>query len=176
MIVEQLCSAKLSSTKHIHGHPSGRLRSYGTVPSITSTNRGSQLIGAAVGDLLLGPMGLLVGGVTGSKRTVQRVSQIAVKVIVDDRASPIHLIEFLRVPGAGADPRNKEVKAAAQRAEHIHAVLFNAMRNVSDQTATPVPQLGPSTTDQIEQLWKLKESGALTQGEFDAQKAFLLRA
>ncbi len=35
--------------------------------SVQQTNRGSQVMGAAVGAVLLGPLGLLVGGVTGSK-------------------------------------------------------------------------------------------------------------
>jgi len=86
--------------------------------SITSTNRGSQVMGAAVGEILLGPLGLLIGGVTGSKRTVQRVSQIGLKIIVDDRLTPIYSVDFLRVPGSGADPKNTLVKEAAQRAEH----------------------------------------------------------
>lgn len=145
--------------------------------SITSTNRGSQLMGAAVGEVLLGPLGLLIGGVTGSKRTVTRVSQIALKIIVDDRHSPIHTIDFLRVPGTGADPNNKLVKDAASRAEHVHALLVNAIRNSSLQATKSTPQIPErSAGDRIDQLWKLKEAGALTQAEFDQQKAQILSA
>jgi hypothetical protein len=143
--------------------------------SITSTNRGSQLMGAAVGEVLLGPLGLLIGGVSGSKRTVQRVSQIGLKIIVDDRFTPIYSIDFLRVPGSGADPKNKLVKSAAQRAEHVHALLVNAIRNSSLQAATRAPQIEErSVGDRIDQLWKLKEAGALTSAEFHDQKAQLL--
>lgn len=143
--------------------------------SITSTNRGSQLMGAAVGEVLLGPLGLLIGGVSGSKRTVQRVTQIGLKIIVDDRHKPIYSIDFLRVPGNGADPKNRLVKAAAERAEHVHALLVNAIRNSSMQMATSPSQLNDrSVGDRIDQLWKLKEAGALTDEEFQAQKAQLL--
>lgn len=143
--------------------------------SITSTNRGSQLMGAAVGEVLLGPLGLLIGGVTGSKRTLQRVSQIGIKIIVDDRHTPIYTIDFLRVPGNGADPKNKLVKDAAQRAEHVHALLVNAIRNSSAQSATPQRQISErSAADRIDQLWKLKEAGALTDGEFQQQKQQIL--
>ena len=144
--------------------------------SITSTNRGSQLMGAAVGEVLLGPLGLLIGGVSGSKRTVQRVSQIGLKIIVDDRATPIFMIDFLRVPGNGADPRNRLVKSAAQRAEHVHALLVNAIRNCSLNIRNAVPQIAErSVADQIDQLWKLTQTGALTMSEFDHQKAQVLR-
>lgn len=143
--------------------------------SITSTNRGSQLMGAAVGEVLLGPLGLLIGGVSGSKRTVQRVSQIGLKIIVDDRVTPIYNIDFLRVPGSGAEPRNKLVKAAAQRAEHVHALLVNAIRNASLQAAAPTPQIADrSVADRIDQLWKLKQAGALTDAEFEQQKSYVL--
>jgi hypothetical protein len=132
-------------------------------------------MGAAVGEVLLGPLGLLIGGVSGSKRTVQRVSQIGLKIIVDDRVTPIYSIDFLRVPGTGADPKNKLVKSAAQRAEHVHALLVNAIRNSSLQVAAPAPQIGErSVGDRIDQLWKLKEAGALTDAEFQHQKAQLL--
>ncbi|MET0240584.1 MAG: hypothetical protein ABW184_11885 [Sphingobium sp.] len=48
------------------------------------TNRGSQALGATVGGLLLGPLGLLMGGVTGSKRQHERVNQLAIKIILND--------------------------------------------------------------------------------------------
>ena len=132
-------------------------------------------MGAAVGEVLLGPLGLLIGGVTGSKRTVQRVSQIALKIIVDDRHNPIYTIQFLKLPGAGADPRNKLVKDAAQRTEHIHALLVNAIRNSALPLRSAAPQLFErSVADRIDQLWKLKMAGALTQSEYDYQKAQLL--
>ena len=143
--------------------------------SITSTNRGSQLMGAAVGEVLLGPLGLLIGGVSGSKRTVQRVSQIGLKIIVDDRIKPIYNFDFLRVPGSGAEPKNRLVKSAAQRTEHVHALLVNAIRNYSIQAATPPPQIEQrSAADRIDQLWKLKEAGALTDIEFEQQKSYVL--
>jgi hypothetical protein len=143
--------------------------------SITSTNRGSQLMGAAVGEVLLGPLGLLIGGVTGSKRTVQRVSQIGIKGIVDDRIKPIYAVDFLRVPGKGADPNNRLVKDAAQRAEHVHALLVNAIRNTSLQISNPQPHLPErSAADRIDQLWKLKQAGALTDLEFEQQKQQVL--
>lgn len=143
--------------------------------SITSTNRGSQLVGAAAGGVLLGPLGLLIGGVTGSKRTTERIGQIALKIIVDDRYTPIYTIEFLRVPGNGADPRNKLVRDAAHRAEHVHALLVNAIRNSSLSGPTSQPQLSaPTVADQIDQLWKLKQVGALTDGKYHEQKAQLL--
>jgi hypothetical protein len=41
---------------------------------ITKTNRGSQVSGAIVGAALLGPVGLLLGGVTGTKRSEEKLN------------------------------------------------------------------------------------------------------
>lgn len=171
-------SLVLGNVEVHHQYPWSAIASVDVVrdgTSITSTNRGSQLMGAAVGEVLLGPLGLLIGGVTGSKRTVHRISQIGLKIIVDDRRSPVFTIDFLRVPGSGADPRHKLVKEAARRTEHVHALLVNAIRKTSREAASPTSQVANrSVADRIDQLWKLKEVGALTEAEFDQQKAQVL--
>lgn len=168
----------LGTTRVHKQYPWGSIASVDVIrdgTSITSTNRGSQVMGGAIGGVLFGPLGLLIGGVTGSKRTHQRVSQIALKIIVDDRVTPIYTIEFLRVPGSGADPGHKLVKDAASRAEHVHALLVNAIRNSSLRAASSAPALASrSLADQLDQLWTLKERGALSETEYDEQKAQLL--
>lgn len=171
------CAIVLGTTTKHNEYPWSSIASVDVIrdgASIVSTNRGSQLTGAAVGGVLLGPLGLLIGGVTGSKRTVQRVGQIAIKIIVDDRFTPIYTINFLRVPGGGADPQNRHVQEAAKRAEHIHALILNAIRNSSHQPVRTPEISQRSVGDRIDPLWKLREAGALTQSEFDQQKAKLL--
>ena len=96
--------------------------------SITSTNRGSQLAGAAIGGLALGGVGLLLGGLTGSKRNQNTITSIAIKVMVDDGVAPIHSIEFFKSPDKkGTDSQNEFVISAAQKVDHFHALLVNAI-------------------------------------------------
>jgi hypothetical protein len=66
--------------------------------SITKTNRGSQVAGAAVGALLLGPVGLLLGGVTGTKRQDEKVKRLSVKIFVNDLKNPVHEVVFFDGP------------------------------------------------------------------------------
>jgi hypothetical protein len=94
---------------------------------------------------------------------------------VDDRLTPIYAVDFLRVPGSGADPTNGLVKDAAQRAEHVHALLVNSIRNTSRQLASAQPEIPErSAADRIGQLWTLKQAGALTDLEFEQQKQQVL--
>lgn len=61
--------------------------------TITKTNRGSQVVGAAVGTALLGGAGLILGGLTGSKsskaKTTTKVKKIELKLTLNDLHTPV---------------------------------------------------------------------------------------
>ena len=54
----------------------------------------SQAIRGAAGAVLLGPAGLIIGAITGRKETSQKVSQLALKIEVNDVEKPIHRVVF----------------------------------------------------------------------------------
>lgn len=87
--------------------------------SIHKSNRGSQLAGAAIGGLLLGPIGLLLGGVTGSKRVEEKISRLSLKIFTDDLVSPVTEILFLDLP-TGAKADSIAVRAAAHQLDEWH--------------------------------------------------------
>lgn len=144
--------------------------------SITATNRGSQVMGAAVGGLLLGPAGLLLGGLTGSKRNEEKVSELSLKVMIDNRAAPLHRIIFVKLPGSGIKPDSALLKPIVERVEHFHALLSNAIRSEDRERlgASSQPALPQGPSDQIERLWALHQSGALTAEEYASAKGRLL--
>ncbi|NTH25654.1 hypothetical protein G6K83_11280 [Agrobacterium rhizogenes] len=86
--------------------------------SISVTNRGSQVAGAAVGALLLGPVGLLLGGVTGSKRSVEKIQRLSLKVFTNDLVMPVYEIVFF--DDKPADPKSAIVKAASDELDAWH--------------------------------------------------------
>lgn len=86
--------------------------------SVTKTNRGSQVAGAAVGAVLLGPVGLLLGGLTGSKRNVEKVERLSLKIFTNDLISPTHEIVFFG--GPKAKPDSPVVKQGAQLLDDWH--------------------------------------------------------
>lgn len=60
--------------------------------TVSNTERGSQIVGAAVGALLAGGVGAIIGGLSGGKRSKKKLSEIALKVVVDDLKNPMYLI------------------------------------------------------------------------------------
>jgi hypothetical protein len=66
--------------------------------TITQTNRSSQVASAAVGAVLLGPLGLLLGGLTGKKRSKTKLTRLSLKLFTNDLVRPSHEIVFLDAP------------------------------------------------------------------------------
>ncbi|MDS1136717.1 hypothetical protein [Nitratireductor indicus] len=73
--------------------------------SVIKTQRGSQIAGAAVGGVLLGPAGLIVGGLSGSKRQESKIEKLSIKLYANDLLTPVQELFFLDFPGAGVDPQ-----------------------------------------------------------------------
>ncbi|MDX2275513.1 MAG: SHOCT domain-containing protein [Hyphomonadaceae bacterium] len=141
--------------------------------SVTTTDRGSQAAGAAIGALAFGGIGLLLGGLTGSKSNKATIHSIALKIIVDDPKSPVHVVEFFRsAEKKGTDASSEFVKSAAQKVDHFHALLVNALRK---RTEAEVPKT-ISVSDEVARLWELRQAGALTEDEYSQQKRLLLGA
>lgn len=143
--------------------------------SLTTTNRGSQLLGGVVGNVLLGPMGLLIGGLTASKSTRQRINDLTLKIIVEHPSRPSHKVVFFRKGGKGLKPRSLRLRAPAERLDHFHALLLNAMRSAErDRIAPTAPMATASLEQSLEKLWQLHQAGALTEAEFGERKQRLL--
>lgn len=99
--------------------------------SVSKTNRGSQVAGAAAGALLLGPAGLLLGGLTGSKRHEQKVKRITIKLYTSHLANPVVEFAFLN-SWVGLDANSFGVKAAARNADQWYG-RFRAILHGQEQ-------------------------------------------
>jgi hypothetical protein len=146
---------------------------------ITSTARGSQAVGAAVGGVLLGGAGILLGGLSAKTKSSKMINKLELKLTIEDLKSPIWVIKFLPSPKLA---NSLEFKAAAEDAEHWLGVL-SVIVNMSDkdfrtQLASTEVQTKSiptaSVADEIVKLSALVEKGLLTREEFDSQKQRLL--
>ncbi|WP_343613765.1 hypothetical protein [Novosphingobium sp.] len=87
--------------------------------SVTKVNRGSQVGRVALGGLLLGPVGLLMGGVTASRRSEEKIKSISLKVYTTNMSSPVKTIHFYK-SHSGADLNNFTVKQAMSLLDSWH--------------------------------------------------------
>ena len=114
-----------------------------TVPSIVSceileddvqlayANRGSQLAGVAVGGILLGGVGAVIGGLSGSKRTVNKVRKMILRFVTDDFKKPNHDIVLLDwIHDKEGVPRDSQVYRQALEAAELWHSRVRAMMKV----------------------------------------------
>jgi hypothetical protein len=64
--------------------------------SVTTTSRTSQVAGAIVGNIALGGAGLIIGALTGAKKTSATVSSLEVRLTINNIQSPIWSIAFIK--------------------------------------------------------------------------------
>ena len=101
------------------------------------TNRGSQLMGAAVGGALLGPVGLLLGGLSGAKRHEQTVKTIALKIFTNDLHEPVIRVTFFS-DLSGCKPDNPVVRAAVATLEQWYG-RYRTILATKDEPFQPQP-------------------------------------
>jgi hypothetical protein len=115
---------------------------------LTRTNRGSQAKGAIVGGVLLGPAGLLVGGLSGSKTTTDLVKRLSLKVFTKDLEQPVHEIVFFK-DGQGKEQNSMFVRRAAERLDEWHGRFRTIL---AMQTAAVEPSAPAALSIPVDQI------------------------
>jgi len=140
--------------------------------TLTSTNRGSQVLGSVSGGLALGGVGAVIGGLSASSRSRGRLRGITLKIFVDDQANPVYAIPFFWDKSSkGTDPDEPRAKQSRETVDRFHAHLLNAMRQAQKQAGT---NSSGANASELRALWEMKLAGALTEEEFAQQKSRLL--
>lgn len=149
----------------------------------TSTSRSSQIAGAAVGGLLLGGVGMIIGGLSGKKKTNRKVSSIEIRVTVDDVNNPLHDVQLLSREISRNSPEAKRIMEEA-RLFHAHLDVMikgadQASRNAERRrlleaqiSMTNAPTL--SIAGELRALSELKVAGELTEAEYQSLRTKLL--
>ncbi len=149
--------------------------------SITKTSRSSQLGSALVGGILLGGVGAIVGGLSGSTRTSQNVSNITLRIIINNTKKPAHDVSLLNNTITKKSSMYSEVM---NNARHWHSLIVILIRKADEDdkeksqsdlkkaissSSTPL-----SLADELSKLAQLKTDGIISNEEFDNLKANLL--
>jgi len=147
---------------------------------VASTNRGSQALGAAVGAIAFGGVGAIIGGLSGSSTSLSRTKRLSIQITIDDASKPIHEVTFYETDRKKGGKRgeiffDQGAQQVVEFAAHIEAAMRKANKEKLEATQPMnTLKLDKSLADQIGELWQLKEAGALTQEEFEIQKAKLM--
>lgn len=140
--------------------------------TVTKTNRGSQLVGAAVGGVLVGGVGVVVGGLSGSKREIKDPSSIKIKIKIDDSSAPSYSFHTWNKSRFSV-PLPLTYEEAEEESTKIIDLMSlmirrHEEREKSNQTSNYLE--GNDLSSQIKKLHKLLEDGVLTEEEFVAMK------
>jgi hypothetical protein len=156
----------------------------GSSVTTTRTSRGSQVIGATVGTLVAGPLGFVVGGLSGKTvgTSSTKVTRIELKIIVNDARQPSIVIPFLTSERSRSEPVYVTIRKDAEHWHETISVLIRRadvkrMASHSQSVASSAQAAATgSVADELKKLADLRAAGVLTDEEFATQKQRLLGA
>lgn len=93
--------------------------------TITKTSRGSQALGIAVGGVLAGGLGALIGGLSASTSETKKIKNVSLKLLMNDLTIPVHEVGLIGVsPATGYEPLNLALTQAEEWDNLLKIVLF----------------------------------------------------
>lgn len=147
--------------------------------AITKTSRTSQVGGALIGQAVAGPVGALIGGLSGKRVEANEVNRVELRLVVNDVSSPTFSVTFL-----DRKVKRKSIvyRLAANQARHWYALIEVIIRQADDAVqprgvAAAAPSNEVSSVhvaDELRKLADLREAKILTEEEFQKQKQRIL--
>jgi hypothetical protein len=144
--------------------------------TVTKTNRVSQIGGALIGGVALGGLGAVVGGLSGKTSSKKEVEKIELRLIVNNKESPIQDILFLNMKCKEWTPLYKESEKDVRHWFGIVSLLIKEAdkqdekntSNITQDLAEEVPE------DKLEKLHGLLQKNIISEEEFNTAKQKLL--
>ena len=104
---------------------------------LAHVNRGSQIASIAVGGILLGGIGAVIGGLSGSKRSINNVNKVVLRFMTDDFDRPKHDVVLLdwSFSKKGLKRDNMLYRQALEMAELWHGRVMAMMKAVEHEEA-----------------------------------------
>ena len=166
---------------------------YSDIVSISYEENGSDVYnkslgGAVVGGLLFGGVGAIVGGSTAKAKQNKEVKNMSIKILLKSTSNSTIILKIYEV---GKDGAVLETKKDADRMHYegllkevsgtkdIFSIIIDIVdKNIAIKKSSSVSPLLSSTSvaDELTKLAKLKDSGILSEEEFNAQKSKLLNS
>lgn len=132
--------------------------------TLTKSVRSNQVAGAIVGGVLLGGVGAVIGGLSGTKRSEELISSILVQILVNDTQNPRQEIEFVYGEcKKGTQSYQDAMDKAKQLSAMLEVIIKREESGQADREAEPV---GDYEFDMYYELGNGKTVG-ITKGEFE---------
>lgn len=131
---------------------------------------------AAVGAVAFGGVGAVVGAVTGKKTTKKKITQLILKINLNDSTMPCVMIPYITSPTKTTSKEYKEAFNEAHQVLSMLALIVEQSKHLdlTPITTTNVQIVQENSLEQIKKLKDLLDIGAITQEEFDLKKKQLL--
>lgn len=160
---------------------------YSDIVSISYEENGSDVFnkslgGAVVGGLLFGGVGAIVGSNTAKAKQNKEVRNMSIKILLKSTSDSTIILKIYEVgkDGSVLETKNMHYEGLMKEVsgiKDIFSIIIDIVdKNIAMQKSAPVTPLlsSASVADELTKLAKLKESGILSEEEFQAQKAKLL--
>lgn len=143
--------------------------------TVTKSVRSSQIGRAVVGGLLAGGVGAVIGGLSGNKIDKSKITQLDLRLVVNDPSEPVHDVRFLTMESAKDSILYKTAaEDARQWQARMDVLIKRAERDAEKSNKSKFARVA-GVADELQKLAALKASGVLSEEEFRVQKAKLLR-
>lgn len=147
--------------------------------TVTKTSRTSQIGGAALGGLLAGNVGAMIGGLSGKKTSENEVNKLELIIIVNTFSDPVIKIPFFDVRSS-VKKTDKTYRTALNDIQKWNAILGTLIQtadndDIKTQQQTNANAASNSLSDEINKLVDLKNNNHITDEEFKAYKEKLLK-
>lgn len=147
--------------------------------TIMSRSTGRTLGGAAVGGMLFGGAGAVVGGMSGNVKQQRKITSMDIRIVTRNTSKPTIILPVKLSSDAHAIENenlyNSRKEWATEIQELISLVIDKAdsAAHQPAATASPAPQpqsANMSIADELLKLSKLKDQGAISEEEYNALK------
>lgn len=138
---------------------------------ITTTNRKNQIGGAIIGSLFAGDTGAIIGGLSASSSTQEKIREINLKISVDNTSRPNLFVNFFNNRDFVSVENSIELRKSLKDIEHWYSIL-NILIERSKKGDTSVNNSSIVLLDRLVELYR---EGMLTKEEFEAEKKKILK-
>lgn len=145
--------------------------------TVIETSRSSQIGGALLGGLLAGGVGAIIGGLSGRQTSSKEVKSVSLRIVVNNTENPLHEVEILYSYN-GKSKDSIAYQSASNIATYWHSLISVLIKKADEEDKKEKNNRNEdvNVADEIEKLFNLKNSGAISEEEYKLRKMKLINS